>query len=67
MISLLTAAEERAERALWIANHPVTFCRCSAGFVFCNTRLCSRELSDIAREPSAVILAELIERGRVLP
>ena len=34
--SLVDRAEERAERALYLAEQPVRWCTCPAGYIFCS-------------------------------
>ena len=58
----LTDAEERAERALYLAEHPVSYCNCGAGYIFC---LHDRPDCQVKSDTIAVIIDQLIDRGRV--
>ena len=61
-MSRLTQAEERAERALFMAQHPTTMCVCGR-FILC---LHDQPVCRPKPEPFADIIDQLIERGRIV-
>lgn len=64
----LSRQEERAEAALWRAQHPVALCSCQGGYVFCLVDRCTYpEQRRLAEDPDPAVLAHLIERGRIYP
>lgn len=59
----LSRTEERAEMALFMAQHPTTFCSCGSRFVFCRYDL---PACPVRPAPFADIIDQLIERGRIV-